>query len=337
MKTKHGAEFADVRKFISDGQSFTLLTHISPDGDTLGSALALKLLLNALGKTAEVVCSNPVPKIYGFLPESETVKMPEDAEGYCRVIAVDCADKPRFGRAVRLFDAAQAEACVDHHVTNPHYAEVNLVVSDAAATAEIVYELYGMFGVAIDKRSAICLYTGIVTDTGNLSYSNTTPNALRIIADFIEKKLVDVSEVNRLIYRTVPYTKTRVQGFVTSRIRLEDEGRIGIGVLTRAQMLSFDATNEDCEGIVDCVRDIDSVKIAIFIREGANGSFKVSLRSKDIGDVCRIANKFGGGGHERAAGYTAWLPLSTVVASATEAAIAELKRDEKHDSFPDTH
>ena len=181
MKTKHGAEFADVRKFISDGQSFTLLTHISPDGDTLGSALALKLLLNALGKTAEVVCSNPVPKIYGFLPESETVKMPEDAEGYCRVIAVDCADKPRFGRAVRLFDAAQAEACVDHHVTNPHYAEVNLVVSDAAATAEIVYELYGMFGVAIDKRSAICLYTGIVTDTGNLSYSNTTPNALRII------------------------------------------------------------------------------------------------------------------------------------------------------------
>ena len=102
-------------------------------------------------------------------------------------------------------------------------------------------------------------------------------------------------------------------------------------------MLSFDATNEDCEGIVDCVRDIDSVKIAIFIREGADGSFKVSLRSKDIGDVCRIANKFGGGGHERAAGYTAWLPLSTVVASATEAAIAELKRDEKHDSFPDTH
>ena len=91
MKTKHGAEFADVRKFISDGQSFTLLTHISPDGDTLGSALALKLLLNALGKTAEVVCSNPVPKIYGFLPESETVKMPEDAEGYCRVIAVDSA------------------------------------------------------------------------------------------------------------------------------------------------------------------------------------------------------------------------------------------------------
>ncbi len=114
---------------------------------------------------------------------------------------------------------------------------------------------------------------------------------MRIIADFIEKKLVDVSEVNRLIYRTVPYTKTRVQGFVTSRIRLEDEGRIGIGVLYKAQMLSFDATNEDCEGIVDCVRDIDSVKIAIFIREGADGSFKVSLRSKDVGDVCRIAKQ----------------------------------------------
>ncbi len=178
----------------------------------------------------------------------------------------------------------------------------------------------------VDETAAVCLYTGIVTDTGNLSYSNTNPNSLRIIADFIEKKLVDITEINRLIYRTVPYEKTRVQGFVMSNIRLECGGDVGVGILTQAQMHSFGASNEDCEGIVDCVRDIDCVKIGVFIREGADGSFKVSLRSKGVGDVGRIAILHGGGGHEKAAGYTAHEALSTVVSDIVREAAEELER-----------
>ena len=310
--------------FIEEGESFTLLSHLSPDGDTLGSSLALAHLLEKLGKTAEIVCPNPVPKIYAFMPGSEKVLLPEDAAGYPRVIAVDCADTPRFGRAVRFFGKAEMTAAIDHHVTNPRFAQINLVESGASATAEVIKKLYELIGVEIDESAAICLYTGIVTDTGNLSYSNTTPNALRIIADFVEKGLVDISDLNRRIYRTVPYAKTRVQGFVTSNIRLELGGAVGIGTLTQAQMQSYGATNEDCEGIVDCVRDIDCVKIGAFIRESADGSYKVSLRSKCVGDVGRIASRHGGGGHERAAGYTARESLSTVIADIIAQAAEEL-------------
>ncbi len=326
MMSNNDLDFDSVIRFIEERDRFTLLSHISPDGDTLGAALALFRLLKKRGKTAEVVCANPVPKIYGFLPCSESVVMPESAVGYENVISVDCADMPRFGRAIRIFEAAKHTAVIDHHMTNPRFGEINLVVADAAATAEVIHELYKRMGVEVDEPAAICLYTGIVTDTGNLCYSNTTGNALRIIADFVDKKLVDVAELNRLIYRNVPYGKTRVQGFVNSNIQLEAGGMIGVATLTQAQMKSFDATNEDCEGIIDGIRDIDCVKIAIFIREGADGSYKVSLRSKGVGDVGRLAALHGGGGHEKAAGYTAHEPLSTVKADIVLQAHEELER-----------
>lgn len=326
MMSNNDLDFDSVISFVREHDGFTLLSHISPDGDTLGAALALFQLLKKLGKTAEVVCANPVPKIYAFLPCSESVVMPEKAVGYENVISVDCADTPRFGRAIRLFESAKHTAVIDHHMTNPRFGEVNLIVADAAATAEIINELFKRLDIPVDKDAAICLYTGIVTDTGNLSYSNTTGNALRTIADFIDKKLVDVAELNRLIYRTVPYGKTRVQGFVNSNIQLEADGMIGVATLTQDQMHGYGATNEDCEGIIDGIRDIDSVKIAIFIREGADGSYKVSLRSKGVGDVGRLAALHGGGGHEKAAGYTAHEPLSTVKADIVLQAQEELAR-----------
>lgn len=321
-------DYGPIIQFIGEGERFTLLSHLSPDGDTLGSSIALMHLLTRLGKTVEVVCPNPVPKIYAFMPGSERVIMPEDAKGYDRIIAVDCADTPRFGRAIRFFSGAEATAAIDHHITNPNFANVNLVEPGASATAEVVYRLFRKMDMPVDSTVATCLYTGIVTDTGNLSYSNTTPAALRIIAEFVENKLVDISDLNRRIYRTVPYAKTRVQGFVTSNIRLECGGAVGIGTLTRAQMQDFGATNEDCEGIVDCVRDIDCVKIGVFIRESADGTYKVSLRSKGVGDVGRIAARHGGGGHEKAAGYTAAESLSTVVADIVNQAADELARCE---------
>lgn len=327
MMKEHDDEFNAIIDFIKKGKAFTVLSHISPDGDTLGSALALYILLIRLGKTAEVVCDNPVPKIYAFLPNSECVIMPENAVGYENVISCDCADIPRFGKAIVLFSRAENTAEIDHHITNPMFAKANLVVADAAATAEIIHELYVRMDMSIDEAAMKCLYTGIVTDTGNLSYSNTTPNALRIIAKFVELGL-DISKLNRLIYRTVPYTKTRLQGFVISKMQLEHDGEVGIAVLTMAQRLKFNATDEDCEGIVDCVRDVDSVKIAAFIRESSDGTFKVSLRSKSVGDVGRIAEKYGGGGHARAAGYTAKSPLTTVIANVIRDADDELSREQ---------
>lgn len=313
----------DIIAFIKAHDEFSLISHISPDGDTLSSSIALYMLITSMGKKAEVICSNPVPKIYRFLPLWERVKLPEQAIGYSAVISVDCADVQRFGRAVSFFNSAGSTATIDHHITNRGFSDINYISPDSSATAEIIYELYAALDKPVTKAVAICIYTGIVTDTGNLSYSNTTPESVRIVARLLEDGL-NITELNRLIYRTVPFCKARLQGYVISNMRLERNGEIGLAVLTRAQMLEHNATNEDCEGIVDSVRDVDSVRIAAFIRESSDGSFKVSLRSKDVGDVGRIANNFGGGGHAAAAGYTSYAPLSSVITNFIDAANAIL-------------
>lgn len=294
---------------------FSLLTHVSPDGDTLGSALAMYSLITGLGKFAEVICEEPVPHIYAYLPNADKVVLPSDARGCKCVIACDCADMSRFKKAEHIFRTAELTMAIDHHFTNRGYADANLIVANASAACEVVFSLYRAMGVKIGPEAAVCLYTGIVTDTGNLTYSNTTPECIRMVAELYENGL-DITTINRNIYRTVPFTKTRLQGHVLSNMKLEGGGRIGIATLTVAEMDSFGATNEDCEGIVDSVRDVESVRIAIFIREGRDGTYKVSLRSKDCADVGRIANKYGGGGHASAAGYSSTEPLSTTVANA---------------------
>lgn len=309
---------------INSYDEFTILTHVSPDGDTLGSALALYDLLISLGKKAEVVCEEAVPYIYGFLPKSGTVKLPNEATGYKCAVAVDCADIQRFKKADFLFKNAVYTMTIDHHFTNRGYADSNLIRADAAATAEIMYDVFGALDKPISPDAAVCIYTGIVTDTGNLTYSNTTAKSIRIVAELYERGL-NITQVNRLIYRTIPYGKTRVQGYALSNMKLEYGGKIGIATLTVNQMEMFGATNEDCEGIVDSVRDVECVKVAMFVREGRDGSYKVSLRSKECCDVGKIAKNFGGGGHEAAAGYTSAEPLSTTLAMITEAIIANLK------------
>ncbi|MBO4562971.1 MAG: bifunctional oligoribonuclease/PAP phosphatase NrnA [Clostridia bacterium] len=323
---------SDIEAFnsIIDGierfDSFSILTHVSPDGDTLGSALAMHILLTGMGKKAEVICEEPVPHIYKYLPRAYKVVLPERAKGYDCVIAVDCADMQRFKKAEHIFRNAAFTMAIDHHFTNKGYADANLICPEASAACEVVYELYKLMDRPIDYAAAVCLYTGIVTDTGNLTYSNTTPRCIRMVAEMYENGL-NITEINRNIYRTIPFSKTRLQGFVLSNMKLEQEGRVGIATLTVADMDRFGATNEDCEGIVDSVRDVESVKVAIFIREGRDGTFKVSLRSKECADVGRIAGKYGGGGHAAAAGYTSREPLSTTIANVLRDAAEELEND----------
>ncbi len=324
---------------LKEHDSFSILTHVSPDGDTLGSALAVRLLLKELGKTAEVICEEPVPHIYEFLPGAQSVVLPSEAKGCKVVIACDCADKQRFKKCEAIFENASLTLAIDHHFTNKGYADINVIRADASAVCEIVFDLYHAMGVKIGEDAAVCIYTGIVTDTGNLTYSNTSPRAIRMVADLLAEGL-NITEVNRLIYRTVPYVKTRIQGHVLSNMKLMEDGRIGLATLTIGEMDSYGATNEDCEGLVDSVRDVESVKVAVFIREGRDGTFKVSLRSKECADVGRIAGKYGGGGHPAAAGYSSKEPLSTTIANVIRDIKDEMQRfetvsEEKNDNASD--
>lgn len=297
----------DAVRFLRTYDDILLIAHVSPDGDTLGSSFALYGALLELGKHAQVVCEDPVPAIYRFLPFSEQLVPPEQARPAEAVVCVDCADIGRAGRCEPIFRAAKATLNIDHHGTNDRYAASNYV-QKVGATGELIYNVISYMKIPLNKNIASCLYAAITTDTGNFSYSNTTPDTMRIAADLLDTG-IDLPFLNRSLFRTVPFHKLKLHALAVSKAQLYEYGRISISTITLADIASCGATNEDTEGIIDSIRDIDSVEVAALLREGEDGLIRVSLRGKTCADVSKIAVQFGGGGHKLAAGCTMNPPI----------------------------
>ncbi len=309
----------DAVRFLRAHDDILLIAHVSPDGDTLGSCFALYGALVGLGKNAQVVCEDPVPAIYRFLPFSEQLVQPEKARPVDAVICVDCADAARAGSCEPLFRAAKHTLNIDHHGTNARYAQENFV-QRAGATGELIYNVLISLKVSITKNIASCLYAAITTDTGNFSYSNTTPDTLRIAAELLDVG-IDLPYLNRCLFRTVPYHKIRLHALAVMKARLYGHGRVGMSLITQEDMRACGASGEDAEGIIDQIRDIDTVEVAALLRESTDGLIRVSLRGKSSADVSRIATRFGGGGHRLAAGCTLGPPMEAAEEKILEAAL----------------
>lgn len=314
---------SEILSFIRDNQQFTVMSHTSPDGDTLGSALALIHMLRALGKEAEAVCSDPVPGVYSFLPGADEVKIGGEGTGYPAVIAVDCADKCRFGKVARFFEAAKATANVDHHGTNDMYADANWM-EETAACGELIYRLIKELGVELTTDMATCLMTALMTDTGCFAYSNVTEETM-VIAGALIAAGADNAEINMRVYRTSPYAKSMLHAEAISRTKLYCGGKLALTTVTLEDMARHGAKSEHCDGIVEQMRDIDTVEIAVFIREDVN-KLKGSLRAKRCADVSRMASMLGGGGHKRAAGYTCLCSMEEAVETILRLGEEELQR-----------
>lgn len=297
-----------IAELISANDSFTIISHTSPDGDTLGSSLALYIALKTLGKTAEVVCDYPVPHIYAFLPYCQEYKTPDTARGYDTVICVDCADIGRLGESAKLFSAAKRTANIDHHPTNSSFADINIVDGNAAAAGELIFTLVcALLRKSVDLPLSIseCLYTALMTDTGCFSYSNTAPGTFYTAAKLREGG-VDTCRINRMVYRTVPYAKQKLLGLALSKTELFCSGKAAYACILKSDIESVGASEEATEGIIDHLRDIEGVEAAVLARgaDDSNTVFKISLRSKEYVDVGKISASLGGGGHKFAAGYT---------------------------------
>jgi phosphoesterase RecJ-like protein len=316
---------ADAVRFIHEHNDILLIAHVSPDGDTLGSSFALYGALRAMGKHVQVVCEDPVPNTYAFLPFSNTLIPPEQAQPAEAVICVDCADVARAGRCEPLFHAAKSTLNIDHHGTNESYAAFNYV-KKSAATGELIYRLLTELKCPVDRDVASCLYAAIATDTGNFSYSNTTPDTFRVSAELLDVG-IDLPDLSRRLFRTIPFHKLKLQALAIDKTRLYEDGRIGIAYVTLDEIASCGAKTEDTEGIIDLIRDIASVEIAVFLRESEDGAVRVSLRGKTCGNVSKIATQYHGGGHKLAAGCT----LQTPIAQAAELMLAAAKQQLQED------
>ncbi len=293
-------------------KDFVLATHVQPDGDAIGSILGLGLFLKKLGKNVFLSLSQsskpikhknylPIPPQYAFLPGtdlfSDYFKCPDETECF---IALDCASFERIGNLGSCAKNAGTFINIDHHQDNDKFAHINFVDGNSPATTEIVYRLIKSMNEKINKDIAICLYTGLVTDTGRFQYSNTDKRAFQMALELLGYG-VSPSEIFHNIYENVSFSYLKLLGKVLQNIKF-DSGII-YAVISQHDLISIGARVEETENLIDVLRSVGQAKIAVILKETGDGRWKVSLRSKNEIDVSKVAKQFGGGGHHNAAGY----------------------------------
>lgn len=294
----------DINRICEGKKSIALGTHIRPDGDAFGSSLGLYSYLKKSFPEARIdlYMIDPNP-LFSFLPGFDELKTEPSDEAYDLFIALDMGDKERLGKAKVLLENALETACIDHHLGYKGIApEANsYVVEDASSTAELVYDLIG--ADAVDDDIAICIYTGIVCDTGVFQYSNTTQKTMEK-AGYLLTFGFDHSRVISKAFYEKNYRQTLLLGRSLLESILLMDGRVIVSVISQRTLRFYNATSKDLEGIVSQMMHTKGVDVAIFMHETVTGEYKVSLRSNENIDVEVIARKLGGGGHERAAGLT---------------------------------
>jgi phosphoesterase RecJ-like protein len=303
---------------IRAGERFLVTTHEGPDGDALGSLLAMHQLLGQLGKDSVMFLAAkefPLPIEYRFLPLEEVFHEPPADMADRVVIFLDCGNVDRMPVDFLRNDGTHV-VNIDHHHDNTQFGDINLVDEEASSTAEIVYELALLLGVHISPEMAAALYVGLVTDTGRFMYENTNARTHRIAAALIEAG-VDVSDTYRRLYEHVPLEKLRLVSRALAGIERHCDGALVTTYISAADYEATGAGEEMTEGIIDHLRSVEGAKLAVVIRDqGSRGEAarKVSLRSSDDQvDVSAIARKHGGGGHMRAAGFSSELEKDELI------------------------
>jgi phosphoesterase RecJ-like protein len=302
-------ELREVAEAIRSHDRFLITTHENPDGDSLGSILAMKLALEQLGKDGVMYLSGetPLPSEYTFMPlDGIQRKLPDDANERV-VLALDCANARRIGPDPSLLDRAPLVIDIDHHHDNTRFGQINVVVASASSTGEVLRDLFEVMGIDVTPDIAEALYIALVTDTGRFQYANTTPKTLRVAAELVEAG-ADVHRVFQTVYENVAFAKLKLLARALEHARIYEGGRMIVSHLERSDFEAAGAEEPFSEGIIDFLRAVEGAEIAALIREPPtqNGPLRrVSLRTRaqEI-DVSAIAHKSGGGGHPQAAGFS---------------------------------
>ena len=304
---------------MKKGKRFLVVSHVSPEGDAVGSLLGVALALRSIGKEAVAYLEDPVPELFTFLPGAETVVHDLDGAGaFDATFAVDCGQKERLGKGFVELKGPGTIVNIDHHATNDSFGDVNVIVPDASAAGELVYDLVKAAGIKITKDIAVNLYVAIHTDTGSFRYSSSTAESFIKAGDLVRCG-AEPWDISRRIYENNPLRKYKLLGMVLSTLDLIDAADGGNGIkiatllVTKEMFSKAGAGKDDADGFVNYARGIEGVQVGMLLRETGTNQYKVSLRSKGDVDVARVSMAFGGGGHRNAAGF------------ATEGTLEEIK------------
>ena len=288
---------ADLLKLIRENKKFLITGHVNPEGDSIGSCLALALGLKKMKKNVCVLSKDPVPDILKFLPCSDLIKNRIPAGNFDVLFLIDCNTMERTG-----FENLRAKttAVIDHHLARKeHLRDIGWIVPEAAAAGELVYKLLKALNIPIDKKISTNLFTAVFTDTGGFRYSNTTPESMKISCELI-KAGANPWDVTKEVYENISFNRLRLLTMSLSTLEKRDD--IGWMTATRRMLENTNTSAQDTESFVDYPRKIKGIEAAVFFRENNKNLYKISLRSKGKVNVANIAKTFGGGGHASAAG-----------------------------------
>ncbi len=286
---------------IKKAESIVILTHENPDGDAVGSSIAMYLGLKEIGKTPDIIIPE-FPRAFENLPGIENIKKESDIENYDLAIALDTASIKMLNGYSKYFEDAKTKIVIDHHSSNTMFGDYNYVDQDSPACAQLLLVLFNYFNIEVSKEIGTAILAGIITDTGGFRYDGVTAETFELVAALC-KKGVKVSKVYQKVFASTSKSKFFLHRIALDRLELLDNEKIAFTYITKNDENSVGAENGDYDGIVEQGRDIEGVEISIFLREIEKG-IKASLRSKDYVNVSELCRIFGGGGHIRAAGCT---------------------------------
>lgn len=311
-----------IASFLREVQDVTILTHINPDGDALGSSFAMCAALEGMGKRAKVVLPEPLPDHFAFMDWQPVLY--EESMAVQTVVALDCGDSNRLGATEALLERAESVVLLDHHKTGNPFGDLHFVDPARGATGEILFELLDELQVPLTPEIASALYVAISTDTGGFRYSNTTPRTHQIIAKLLEVPF-DAARINRFLYDYVPYTKLKLTALALESLEFFHQGKIGVIAVSMDMLRQSGATYADTDGLTDYTRDVQGVEIGILLKEKGPEEIKISLRSNEYADVSAVALEFSGGGHARASACIIHAPLAQAKEQIVAAAAKILK------------
>ena len=286
---------------IKKAESIVILTHENPDGDAVGSSIAMYLGLKELGKTPDIIIPE-FPRAFENLPGIENIKKESDIENYDLAIALDTASIKMLNGYSKYFEDAKTKIVIDHHSSNTMFGDYNYVDQDSPACAQLLLVLFNYLNIEVSKEIGTDILAGIITDTGGFRYDGVTAETFELVAGLCQKG-VKVSKVYQKVFASTSKSKFFLHRIALDRLELLDNEKIAFTYITKNDENSVGAENGDYDGIVEQGRDIEGVEISIFLHERDKG-FKISLRSNDYVDVSEVCMMFGGGGHIRAAGCT---------------------------------
>ena len=315
-----------VARLIREAETIAVCSHVNPDGDTLGCAAAMRLALLKLGKKVSLFCDDKVPDQLDFLPGIGEMRIPTGEEGpFDLILSVDVSDRHRLGACGMLIEKSSHTAQIDHHESNPLFMEVNSVDKNAPAACLLIREQIRVLGVELDRDIAICLYTGISTDTGNFAFASTNAECFEVMSELMGSDL-PLAKLNRVLFRDRAMPQVKLISRALNSLRYYENGKIAVITLTKADFDACGAKSEHADTIVNFGLDTVGTRMALLARESLDrdGTIKFSLRAKEPDCISDVAQSFGGGGHAQASGITMYGKLDETVSQVLDAMIRKL-------------